>query len=673
MASRRDSPWPRRVDSTPGPVAVPPRDSEGSKASDERQGRPFVAAVVACAAFAVAAWLVWRNAWLGDDAHITLRVVHNWQAGYGPVFNVAERVQASTHPLWLMLVTAATWFSGERFFTVFALHGALTAFALIGVVVATRSWGRVIALLALAASMAFVDYSSSGLENSLTHALVVGFILAASPTRELPASPRWMALFAGLCVFNRLDVALVVTPLLGWRLMQQGWSRAWRLGLLAAAPTLVWFAFASVYYGSPLPITAEGKALGLGIPMLEVLERGWQYLVESGRRDPWTFALVAYGVLVGLATRGFRLLALGAGLYVAYVVSVGGCFMAGRFLALPALVVALALGRSAMTSKVTRTLSFVLVLGLGMPFLAHRAWYGPEVAAGGPDRHGLGDVRAGYAATLGLEGSSRSVPIADQLAMVLPRVEGQRPIWSPSEPAVLMVFAAGIPGYVGGPRLHALDPILLDPLLARLPRHDEHWVAGHVQRRVPEGYIESIATGENHIHHPGLRRYYEALRKILRAPFWSRERFGALWEHWTQAQRDGLEEFIAGDYRKPPLVHCPAVDLARRFAQGERFAFGRGPRAVYEGGLELRFASAQSAARVEIGLHPRDEYVIEFRLGDRSLGHVQIDSGGNVLAGVQVHEIEVPTGAHEGFDRVRVFAIVRGDGIAGLAHLHLSR
>ena len=46
-----------------------------------------------------------RTAWLSDDARITLRTVLNVTHGYGLTFNVAERVQTYTHPLWMLMLT----------------------------------------------------------------------------------------------------------------------------------------------------------------------------------------------------------------------------------------------------------------------------------------------------------------------------------------------------------------------------------------------------------------------------------------------------------------------------------------------------------------------------------------------------------------------------------------
>ena len=47
--------------------------------------------------------LIVRTAWMSDDAYITIRTIDNWRAGYGLRWDVAERVQAYTHPLSLFL------------------------------------------------------------------------------------------------------------------------------------------------------------------------------------------------------------------------------------------------------------------------------------------------------------------------------------------------------------------------------------------------------------------------------------------------------------------------------------------------------------------------------------------------------------------------------------------
>jgi arabinofuranosyltransferase len=138
----------------------------------------LVVAIVLYAAFVI------RTSWVSDDAFITLRVVDNTVHGFGPRWNVAERVQVFTHPLWFLALTPAYAVVREPYLTATAL-GWLASLAAIAVV----AWrlGRRDPLVAagaigaLALSRAYVDYSTSGLENPLTHLLLALFALDRDP------------------------------------------------------------------------------------------------------------------------------------------------------------------------------------------------------------------------------------------------------------------------------------------------------------------------------------------------------------------------------------------------------------------------------------------------------------------------------------------------------------
>src|SRR5262245_34906146 len=49
--------------------------------------------------------MAYHRRWLSDDGYIDLRVVKQVLAGNGPVFNVGERVEAFTNPLWLGILS----------------------------------------------------------------------------------------------------------------------------------------------------------------------------------------------------------------------------------------------------------------------------------------------------------------------------------------------------------------------------------------------------------------------------------------------------------------------------------------------------------------------------------------------------------------------------------------
>ena len=42
------------------------------------------------------------SAWVADDAYITFRTIENFHNGYGLRWNITERVQSYTHPLWMI-------------------------------------------------------------------------------------------------------------------------------------------------------------------------------------------------------------------------------------------------------------------------------------------------------------------------------------------------------------------------------------------------------------------------------------------------------------------------------------------------------------------------------------------------------------------------------------------
>ena len=47
--------------------------------------------------------LLVSSAWMHDDAYITFRTIDNFVNGLGLTWNPAERVQAYTHPLWMLV------------------------------------------------------------------------------------------------------------------------------------------------------------------------------------------------------------------------------------------------------------------------------------------------------------------------------------------------------------------------------------------------------------------------------------------------------------------------------------------------------------------------------------------------------------------------------------------
>lgn len=302
-------------------------------------GRLRERGVVLACAFALLS-LVVLKAWITEDAYITFRTIDNFVHGYGLRWNIAERVQTYTHPLWLFIVAAGYAVTREAYATTLVLSSLLTlATALVfafrcGLSVTATAFGLVL----LGLSDSFTSYSTSGLENPLVHLLLVVFVAALSNDKMRPdRQALFLSLLASLIAMTRLDALLLALPALvmvGWR----GRGRVVIPLLLGTLPFFLWECFALLYYGSPFPNTAYAKLLGPGLSGLELGRLGLRYLHLSGLADPITLIVLASGITAGLTGNGWqrRVMGLGVVLQVLYVVRVGGDYMrAGRFLSAP--------------------------------------------------------------------------------------------------------------------------------------------------------------------------------------------------------------------------------------------------------------------------------------------------------------------------------------------------
>lgn len=482
------------------------------------------------------AWAVFASAWLSDDAWITLRSVDNLLAGHGLRWNPAERVQAFTHPAWALLLTAAIGISGETTFTVLVVSLACSAAAIALLVrhIALTPAHAALGVIALLASKAFVDYSTSGLENPLSHLLLAAFMAVwFRESSDAPPERRVLQLtaIAALLAVNRLDAILLVAPATIAASVACGRS-AWRALALGVLPLFVWEAFALVYYGFPFPNTAYAK-LATGIPRLELAQQGLRYLQDSAVRDPLTLALTLAGCgLAAWRVPRARPVVLGVLLYVMYVVRIGGDFMSGRFLAAPLFCAATLLCRWPSVAEWSPArLGAALATGLlaagfvgARPPLAATINYGVDWA---PDagRHGIVDERAGYYPVMGLWRLLAAGANPLQHAWAATAVRDRR-----SPDRVLLAGPMGLYGFHLGPEKTVLDEFALaDPLRARLAMTVERdWRIGHFPRDVPTGYIQTLATGRNQIADPHLAQLWDELALATRGPIWSAERWRAI-------------------------------------------------------------------------------------------------------------------------------------------------
>ncbi|HMD37520.1 MAG TPA: hypothetical protein VKH42_21240, partial [Vicinamibacterales bacterium] len=198
----------------------------------------------------VAAVVLVRTAWMNDDAYITFRTVDNALHGYGLRWNAADRVQTYTNPLWMLVMTAAAAITHDMYYTSLAIQIvlSLTVFALVVRRVAVSIQAAVLGASALLLSKSFIEYSTSGLENPLTHLLLVLIVLRASRIDRGPRRLFALSFLAALMMVNRLDTSLLVAPLLAVELWRSD-VRArdtWTAALAGFSPLVAWECFSIV-------------------------------------------------------------------------------------------------------------------------------------------------------------------------------------------------------------------------------------------------------------------------------------------------------------------------------------------------------------------------------------------------------------------------------------------
>jgi arabinofuranosyltransferase len=463
------------------------------------------------------ALVVWQ-AWVTDDAFITLRTVDNALNGFGLRWNISERVQVYTHPLWMFLTLAASWIVGSPYYAVIALAVgcSVTAMALVVWRAAPDAFTALVAALILAGSSAFLDFATSGLENPLTHVLIALFVLEWwRPGHGAGRTFRLAMLTAGI-MLNRLDAGLLVLP----ALVVAANQRPFRPHVVAViggfVPLAAWHAFSLVYYGFLFPNTAYAK-LATGVSSLALLRQGTYYFQDSWQADTVTLATIAI-VLASTARRSMRALwplSLGILLYLVYILRIGGDFMAGRFFAAPLFLAVLVLCRLPLPAGWPARAAIVLSIVVVRAALA--------VGTIEVERpHGITDQRRLYSAGTRLFTQSE-FPLEKRIgAQRGARLrDGVR--------RVVEYGAVGMTGFFAGPDVHIIDRFALaDPLLARRPAIYGSRI-GHFERRIPEGYPATLRTGKNRIQNRRTAAYYDLLARVTQGPLWTWDRWQAIW------------------------------------------------------------------------------------------------------------------------------------------------
>jgi len=465
---------------------------------------PHVATILFIAFFAS---VVLRTAWVADDAFVDLRTVSNVVGGAGLRWNVDERVQAFSDPLWVLLVSVVTFLVHQPYAGVLltSIVLAVAAVVILGSQIAVDAYAAIVGVTLLTFSRSFVEYATSGLQTPLVYLLVVVFWLTYFRQNDDVSPMRRLIAIASLVALTDWTSLLVIVPAIV--VAARRWNVRASEAIAGASPLIVWTLFALTYYGVviPTPVVAAWHALG---PPMAMARQGGVYLLDATDADPLTVLTIGVAMLSGVRVRELRVIAVGVMLSIGATILTGGSVLSGRELAVPllsAVVVAVRYPWQTLGSLFPLALAGAVGIGLiapESPVLTgpsyHREtqplavpWPKAPSVVNAP-RSWIRDERRQWYGATGLMTVQRMVPMpnvsslereADALSARSPRTADER---------------VGLFAYAAGPRVHIIDPAgRTDPFLARQPPKGE-WKPGPRLREVPPSYVAGpgAAPGE---------------------------------------------------------------------------------------------------------------------------------------------------------------------------------
>ena len=308
--------------------------------------------------------------WVAEDAYITFRVVENLFSGNGLVLNPGDRVEAFTHPLWMLCLMLARGVGVDLHLGALVLGLALSLGGICALLFDGRRPRVFLAAPALCALSGFRDFATAGMEFSLVFVLLVYLdrLLDGNPLRKRPAA---IAAVLSLLYLTRPELllgSLAYSAMIGFDILRPGSHYSGvRERLRTAARWVVpsvlivggWHAFRGIYYGDIFPNTYYAKS-GAESYTIQGIRYLAHTLVHSPSIWPALVALVVF-VCVHSARALVRPRRWMAGardmvfplLLVGYWVRAGGDFMSFRVLLPP--IVLLVLVSQRMVSELQPT------------------------------------------------------------------------------------------------------------------------------------------------------------------------------------------------------------------------------------------------------------------------------------------------------------------------------
>jgi hypothetical protein len=229
--------------------------------------RAFIGIVLATG-FVLRLWLIFGLGFLEEDSLITLRYAKNLWEGSGLVYNIGEKVMGFTSPLWTLItapIVGTLNISTARI--VLTLLCLLLYSCAVGLFLRLGSgafrlgsWGLAVFAGMLALEPRLAAESVSGMEMSLFVFWIAAALWAVETNRLYLAFA-----FASASYLTRPEGAIFWAVLFLYVAARRHWSFRKLPFLEIIVPSVLivvpWLAFATLYYGTPIPRSAASKSL----------------------------------------------------------------------------------------------------------------------------------------------------------------------------------------------------------------------------------------------------------------------------------------------------------------------------------------------------------------------------------------------------------------------------
>ena len=412
-------------------------------------------------------YLFLKRTWVGEDAFIFFRYVDNLVYGNGLVFNLGERVEGFTAPLWvftLALLRKVTEFELRPTAIILGLVLSTLSIALLIYFEHQREIFFPLVVTLMITNSAFRDFATSGFETSLTYLLLISALICIK--RELHFSrPEIVGILLSLLVLNRPESALILFYVSVLIILKKDLKIIIRFFIPVILFVGGYQIFRMGYFASLLPNTFYAKKGGV-----LYISQGFNYLKDFVLSYPLTFVIYLGLTCYTLVNKKLRdankhILIISA-LLMGYVLYAGGDYMHGRSLLLAFIVLSVGLidaGSYILLSQFVLIILVMLIGYLGIKQIPITKKVYAQI-------NNINDERShfGYSFKSDEFKEYLSLPITGEFGWA-ERGFYYRELYEQLKvPFSVVNGNIGYFGYAVGENINVMSSILVDPYLARL-------------------------------------------------------------------------------------------------------------------------------------------------------------------------------------------------------------